>query len=125
MLKDSPLDTVLLQTDLEAAKEFYAHKLGLSIIDESEQSISFNCGTSNRLTLSKSTIGTKDTQTQASWRVDDLKAVLTDLRSRGVKIEEYDSPELKTEGGIADVGFALSAWIVDPGNNVLGILQYK
>jgi hypothetical protein len=29
-------------------------------------------------------------------------------RRRGVKIEDYDMPGLKTEDGIADVGFALA-----------------
>ena len=47
------------------------------------------------------------------------------MRSRGVTIEEYDLPELKTENGIADVGFAWMAWIIDPGRNALAILQRK
>ena len=50
---------------------------------------------------------------------------MDDLRKRGVKVEEYDLPGLKTENGIADLGFALAAWIVDPGANALGILQLK
>jgi hypothetical protein len=32
-------------------------------------------------------------------------------------------PGLKTQGGIADLGFALMAWIVDPGGNALSIMQ--
>jgi hypothetical protein len=40
-----------------------------------------------------------------------------------VAIEEHDLPGLRTEDGVADVGFGWSAWIVDPGGNVLGILQ--
>jgi hypothetical protein len=47
------------------------------------------------------------------------------LRSRGVALEEYDGPELKTVDGIADVGFALAAWIVDPHGNSIGLLQVK
>jgi hypothetical protein len=27
--------------------------------------------------------------------------------------------------GVADVGFALSAWFVDPGGNTIGLLQFK
>ena len=55
----------------------------------------------------------------------DLHAELDELRSRGVTIEQYDLPGMKTIDGIADVGFALYAWIVDPGGNVLGISQAK
>jgi hypothetical protein len=42
-----------------------------------------------------------------------------------VEILEYDTPGLKTENGVADVGFARAAWFTDPGGNVLSIIQYK
>ena len=42
-----------------------------------------------------------------------------------MKIEDYDTPELRTEGGIADIGFGLAAWFIDPGGNAIGILQEK
>jgi hypothetical protein len=41
------------------------------------------------------------------------------------KVEDYDTPGLKTEDGIADIGFAWTAWIIDPATNALGILQIK
>jgi hypothetical protein len=34
-------------------------------------------------------------------------------------------PGLKTEDGIADIGFAWAAWIIDPFGNALGILERK
>jgi hypothetical protein len=34
-------------------------------------------------------------------------------------------PGLKTEDGIADIGSAWAAWIIDPGKNALGILPLK
>jgi predicted enzyme related to lactoylglutathione lyase len=43
----------------------------------------------------------------------------------GVEIEEYAGPGLKTVDGIADVGFALSAWIVDPSGNAIGLLEFQ
>ena len=42
-----------------------------------------------------------------------------------VKIEDYDLPGLKTQHGIADVGFGRMAWIIDPGANCLGIVQER
>ena len=53
------------------------------------------------------------------------EAELAELRSRGVEIQEYDMPELKTVDGVADLGFALMAWIVDPHGNALAIVQLK
>ena len=116
---------VLLSRDLAATKNFYSGLLGLEILMESEAAIAFRCGGGTRLDVTHSTTGTADSQTQASWLVKDLRAEVTDLRSRGVKVEEYDAPGLKTEDGIADLGFAWAAWIIDPGNNALGILQIK
>ena len=125
MLGDHPIDVVLLATDLESSKEFYAGKLGLEVLNESEEDITYKCGGDSRLTVTKSTTGTADEQTQAGWRVTDLAAELAELRSRGVEIQEYDMPGLKTDDGVADIGFALIAWIVDPHRNALAIVQPK
>jgi catechol 2,3-dioxygenase-like lactoylglutathione lyase family enzyme len=125
MLGDHPIHPVLLATDLAVTRDFYHDKLGLQILDESEAAIVLRCGGGTQLSVTKSTTGTADTQTQASWFVKDLRAEVAELRSRGVKVEDYDMPGLKTEDGIADIGFAWAAWIVDPGKNALGILQIK
>jgi catechol 2,3-dioxygenase-like lactoylglutathione lyase family enzyme len=125
MLGEHPIDVVLLATDLESSKEFYAGKLGLEVLNESEEAIVYECGGDSRLVVTKSTTGTADEQTQAAWRVDDLAAELAELRGRGVEIQEYDQPGLKTEDGIADLGFALEAWIIDPHRNALGLFQLK
>jgi extradiol dioxygenase family protein len=116
---------VLLSLDLIETREFYHERLGLDILVENEHAIEFRCGGGTKLVVTKSTTGTADNQTQIGWEVEDLQAELDDLRSRGVAIEEYDLPELKTENGIADFGFALMAFIIDPGKNALSILQMK
>jgi catechol 2,3-dioxygenase-like lactoylglutathione lyase family enzyme len=125
MLGDHPIDVVLLATDLEASKEFYAGKLGLEILNESEEGVTYRCGGDSRLAVTRSTTGTNDEQTQAGWRVDDVAAELAELRSRGVEIQEYDIPGITTVDGVADLGFALMAWIVDPHRNALAIMQLK
>ena len=125
MLGEYPIDVVLLATDLEASKDFYLNKIGLEILDESAYAIQFKCGGGSRLAISKSTVGTADSQTQAAWRVKDLAAELAELRSRGVKIEEYDLPGLKTVDGVAEVPFGLMAWFIDPSKNCVGIIQLK
>jgi predicted enzyme related to lactoylglutathione lyase len=125
MLGNSRVHPVLLAQDLDAARRFYHDQLGLEILVEREGAIEFRCGGSTQLAVSKSTTGTADTQTQVAWEVEDLQAELDELRSRGVKIEEYDMPGLKTTNGIAEVGFGRMAWIIDPGKNALGILERK
>ena len=124
MLGNAKVHPVLLSKDLDQTREFYHDKLGLEILDENEDAITFRSG-STELAVTKSTTGTSDEQTQAGWHVEDLEAELRELRARGVEIEEYDMPGLKTVDGIADIGFARAAWIVDPHGNALGILQRK
>jgi predicted enzyme related to lactoylglutathione lyase len=124
MLTDHPIDVMLLATDLGVAKEFYGEKVGLRLLIETEQFLTFKAGGDSRVVVTASTRGTSDEQTKASWRVDDIAAEVAELRSRGVEITEYDSPGLKTVDGVADVGFALSAWFVDPSGNNIGLLQF-
>lgn len=124
MLGDYSIHVVLLSRDLAETRAFYHGQLGLEILDESDDAITFRSG-STLLAVTRSTTGTADEQTQAGWYVDDLEAELSELRRRGVEIEEYDLPGLKTVEGIADIGFARAAWIVDPHGNALGILQLK
>ncbi|TMF88498.1 MAG: VOC family protein [Chloroflexi bacterium] len=124
MLSEYAIDIVLLATDLESTRDFYRDKIGLEILNENSSAVTFKCG-SNHLAITKSTVGTADEQTQAAWRVKDLDAELATLRSRGVKIEDYDLPGLKTIEGIADIGFARMAWFIDPARNCLGIMELK
>jgi catechol 2,3-dioxygenase-like lactoylglutathione lyase family enzyme len=125
VLADNPIDPMILATDLAVAREFYGGKLGLEVLLESDDFLTFRCGGDSRLVVTRSSTGTTDPQTKASWRVSDLAAELAELRSRGVAVEEYDEAGMKTVDGIADVGFALAAWLVDPHGNSLGLLQLK
>jgi len=92
MLADNPIDVVLLAPDLRASREFYAGKVGLSVLFEDECTIVVGCGGDSRIILSASSTGTADEQTQASWRVDDLAAELAELRAPGVEIMETTCP---------------------------------
>ena len=125
MLGDQPIDVMLLATDLAAAKDFYGDRIGLELLIENDDFLTFKCGGDSRLVLTRSSTGSTEEATKASWRLQDIAAEVAELRSRGVEITEYDEPGLKTVDGIADVGFALSAWLVDPSGNAIGLLQFK
>jgi catechol 2,3-dioxygenase-like lactoylglutathione lyase family enzyme len=125
MLADKPISPILLATDMDASRRFYTEKIGLKLVRENSEVMVFQCGGETQLRISRSDTGTKDEQTQATFVVKDLEAEVADLRKRGVKIEDYDLPNLKTEDGIADMGFAWAAWFIDPGKNAVGIVQPK
>jgi catechol-2,3-dioxygenase len=123
MLGTHPVDVMLLATDLGVARSFYGDTLGLELLLEDAQFLTFVCGGDSRLVVTKSTTGTREEATKASWRVDDIAAEVAELRARGVQVQ--DLPELGTVDGIADIGFALAAWFVDPDHNWIGLLQLK
>ena len=125
MLGDHLVFPILLSKDLAASRAFYHDTLGLEILREDEERIIFRCGSGSQLSVTLSTVGTLDSQTQLAWRVPDLRAELDDLRRRGVEIQEYELPDPPTVDGIADMGFAWAAWIIDPSQNALAIIQPK
>jgi catechol-2,3-dioxygenase len=123
MLGRYPVDVMLLATDLGVARGFYEGTLGLQLLLADEGFLTFACGGDSRLVVTKSTTGTRDEATKASWRVDYLAGEVAELRARGVQVQ--DLPELGTVDGIADIGFALAAWFIDPDHNWIGLLQLK
>lgn len=125
MLGEHPIDVVLLAPDLVASHRFYRDRLRLEVIEETADAVTFRCGGSSRLVVSRSTVGTADAQTQASFRVEDVRAEIAELRSRGVAVVDYDEPGFVTVDGVYDKGDSLHAWILDPGGNCVGMVQAR
>ena len=126
MLSDLPVFPILLATDLDAARTFYHDTLGLPILREDEgDRIVFRTGGGTQLAVTRSSIGTADSQTQMAWRVPDIHAAVAELRARGVRIEEYVAPDPVTVDGIADMGHSWAAWFIDPSRNCLAVVQPK
>jgi catechol-2,3-dioxygenase len=125
MLAEHAIDVMLTAPDLGAVRQFYGERIGLDVLIESDGFVTFRCGGDSRLVVTRTTTPSAEQTTKASWRVADIAAEVANLRARGVEISEYDGPELRTVDGVADIGFALSAWFVDPGRNTIGLLQFK
>lgn len=125
MLSDVPVFPILLSTDMAASRAFYHDVLGLEVVSESEERIFLRSGGGTGLIISRSTVGTADTQTQVAWRVADVHAAVVDLRARGVKVEDYEPPAPPTIDGVADMGHSWAAWFIDPSGNVLSVIEPK
>jgi catechol 2,3-dioxygenase-like lactoylglutathione lyase family enzyme len=131
MLSDGRPATRLPAQDLDRARRFYSEKLGLEPADERPGGILYRCG-GREFALFASTGASPGTFTQMGWEVDDLDAVVADLRRRGVEFEEVDVPGLNTVGGIAEVEGNYpsknstgerAVWFRDSEGNLLGIGQ--
>jgi catechol 2,3-dioxygenase-like lactoylglutathione lyase family enzyme len=126
MLGDQLVFPILLSTDLDASRTFYHEVLGLEILREDPgDRIVFRCGGGSQLAITKSTVGTADSQTQLAWRVPNIRDAVAELRARGVRVEDDQTPDPVTVDGVADMGHSWAAWFVDPSGNVLAVVQPK
>jgi catechol 2,3-dioxygenase-like lactoylglutathione lyase family enzyme len=80
----------LLATDLAVAREFYHGKLGLQIDRQSAIVFRYDNGTHPDVT--ESTVGTAGQQIRAAWQVSDIRTEAAELRARGIKVEDNDTP---------------------------------
>jgi catechol 2,3-dioxygenase-like lactoylglutathione lyase family enzyme len=112
-------------SDVEAAIRFYGETLGLELQERRDdlpenREAEFRAGQGTLLVYESVGAG-KSRHTVAGFRVDDVDATVSTLRERGVEFEDYDLPELKTEGGVAAVGDVRAAWCRDLDGNLLAI----
>jgi catechol 2,3-dioxygenase-like lactoylglutathione lyase family enzyme len=131
MLERGRAATRLPAQDLERARRFYADKLGLEPADERPGGLLYRSAGGD-FALFASAGASPGTFTQMGWEVDDIEAMVAELRARGVVFEEYDLPGLRTVDGIADIEGNYpskgargerGAWFHDSEGNLLGIGQ--
>src|SRR5207302_6973648 len=103
---------------------WYAEKLGLEPRQAFEDVVLTYESGGTSFNVYKTEFAGTAKNTVAIWRVPDLRAEVADLRSRGVKFEDYDVGEIKTVDGVMteDDG-SLVAWFKDPDGNVLGLIE--
>jgi catechol 2,3-dioxygenase-like lactoylglutathione lyase family enzyme len=130
LLEQAHVATRLPAQDLERARAFYAEKLGLEPVEEREGGLRYECA-SGVFVLFASGGAPSGTHTQIAFDVDDVEAVVAELRGKGVAFEEVDVPGLKTVNGIADIEGNYpskgvgerGAWFRDSEGNLLGVGQ--
>ena len=123
MVKQARAAAMLPAQDLERAKAFYRDKLGLTPTQERDPmggllyELSGGTGFAVFLSSGKSS----GTHTQMALEVQDIDAAVKDLRARGLKFEEYDSPDLKTKDGVAEIAGTKVAWFKDSEGNLIAL----
>ncbi len=129
LLDRARVATRLPARDLERARRFYAERLGLQPVDERPGGLLYRCGAAE-FVLFRSTGASPGTFTQMAFEVDDIEAVVSELRRRGVVFKEVDVPGFRTRGGIAEIDGNYpskgargerGAWFRDSEGNLLGI----
>ena len=128
MLANARPEAVIPVSDLDQAASFYGGTLGLEEQQryeepESNPMIRYAVGGSTILVY-KSVGAGQSKHTLVGFVTDDIDATVEDMRGRGVRFEEYDMGDIKTENGIATIGPDRAAWFKDPDGNILGVGQY-
>jgi catechol 2,3-dioxygenase-like lactoylglutathione lyase family enzyme len=129
MFENAHIAARLPAQDLERARRFYSEKLGLEPVDERPGGLLYR-GATGEFAIFLSAGESPGTFTQMGWEVEDIEAVVAELRARGVEFEEVDLPGLKTVDGIAEVegnypsknsSGERAAWFRDSEGNLIGM----
>ena len=123
-LATRPVGAMIPVSDLARSRAFYEGRLGLQgMAVPGGASLTAGNGTTIYLLAVADYAGVA-TWPLASFRADDLAAVVADLRAHGIALEQIDDgPQQTDERGIANLDGTLLAWIRDPDGQVLSIYQ--
>jgi catechol 2,3-dioxygenase-like lactoylglutathione lyase family enzyme len=102
LLANSRTITKLPAQDLDRARAFYRDRLGLTPVEEREGGLRYVVA-SGEFHLFLSTGKASGESTQVGFEVEDIDAVVAELRSRGVVFGEIDAPGFKVVDGIIEV----------------------
>jgi predicted enzyme related to lactoylglutathione lyase len=129
-MKTSGITAALPAQDLDRAKAFYLERVGFQVVESSfleasDGRVGLTVGDGvNQLFVYPAGARSSGEFTQAVIQVSEVRAAVEEMRGRGVEFEEYDTPETRTENGIArtpDGGEG--AWFKDSEGNLVGVVR--
>ena len=125
MVAANAISAVLISGDLDAARDFYEQKVGLTLSPRTiKNHLLFGCGDSTTLLIYGRGGGNKADHTQVRFWSTDIEGDVAELAERGVVFEEYDTDAFKTVNHIVtSPGIGRSAWFKDPDGNTIALFQ--
>ncbi len=129
MFKSTPAFSSFSVDDLDKAQKFYAETLGLDVEKTPEGLELHIAGGGIPVFIYPSSGYHAPEHTVLNFLVDDIDVAVDGLHRRGVTMEQYNLPDMKTdargvfrnEGG--GMGPKAIAWFKDPAGHILSILQ--
>ena len=114
--------TTLPVSDMERAKAWYAEKLGMKPVSEDPGGAWYESGGVSFALFPTQYAGTAQ-NTAMEWSVEDIQAVVTDLKERGVVFDHYDMEGMTWEGDVAVMGPYKGCWFKDSEGNILAMTE--
>lgn len=121
MISNTKLMGFAAITDVARARDFYETALGLRFIGDDGYALVMASG-ANIVRLQKMQTHAPLPFTVLGWQVDDIRAAVRDLASRGVQFERYEFLP-QDELGVWEAGDDRVAWFKDPDGNLLSLAQ--
>lgn len=131
MFHDSKAFSSFSTDDIAAAKTFYKDTLGLDV-EEMPEGLSLRLAFGGNVFIYPKPDHEAATFTVLNFDVDDIDTTVDALTAKGVEMQHYDMPEMKTdEKGIVrnpsehGPGPRAMGWFKDPAGNIIGVMQEK
>jgi catechol 2,3-dioxygenase-like lactoylglutathione lyase family enzyme len=128
-MKTSGITAALPAQDMARARAFYVDRLGLEALESrfleaTDGRVGLMVGDGlNRLFVYPARAKSSGEFTQVVVQVTDVREAVEELRRRGVEFEDYDTPETRTENGIARMPHGgEGAWFKDSEGNLIGVV---
>jgi predicted enzyme related to lactoylglutathione lyase len=128
MFKNTKAFSSFSVDDISKAKQFYGQTLGLEVTEISE-GLELHLAGNGPVFIYKSDDYHPPEHTVLNFVVDDIERAVSDLEKRGIRMEHYDLPDIKTDNkGIfrgGSSGPKAIAWFKDPADHILSVMQEK
>ena len=108
--------------NLERAKKFYQEKLGFEVVKEDPSpGATLKSRDCECYIYLYQRAPTKADHTVVGISVSDVEETMRELKSKGIKFEDYNLPKLKTVNGLFKMNGYRAAWFKDTEGNILAI----
>ena len=128
MFKNTKAFSGFSVNDIEKAKKFYQDVLGLQVEESSMGLLKLQIDGNNDIVIYPKPNHVPATFTILNFPVDDIEKAVDELTARGVKFEQYDMGQIKTneKGIVYGNGHGPNiAWFTDPAGNIISVLETK
>jgi predicted enzyme related to lactoylglutathione lyase len=123
MFENRQCAAMLPASDMERAKSWYADKLDMKPSYEDEGGSEYKTANGTFWLYPSQYAGTNQA-TAMGFMAKDLTKEMDELRSRGIRFEEYDIPGVKTVEGIAEFAPGeRGAWFKDSEGNIIALFE--
>ena len=120
MLKDKSSSAIVAVSDIDRAKRFYRDTLGLDLLDDGMEGVLVFRTGATHLTVYKSKEAGTNRANAVVWGVgDEVDAIVSDLRKKGVNFEHYPEIGEFVDNAIHRAGNMKLVWLKDPDGNIL------